>query len=324
VAWRRWLPSRAPPLWASIANGAALAVAGALVRLALQGPLGSSLPFITFFPMVALAASLGGAPSGVSCLVVASITTVFFQGRLDALALALFWLAGGTVVIVASALVDTVRSLRESQAALAETHRRLETLVGELAHRNRNALSVMMSIVSQSAARANSAAEAAQIINARIQALVRAQDVLIKADSAMAALRSIVEGALEPFDLSRFDLDDGGAFMLDGDVAVGLGLLFHELATNALKYGALSAPEGRIAVRWRPAGELAILTWQEAGGPAVSAPERRGFGSRLLDTALMAQGGKVVRRFEPDGLVCDFQIPSGRPATTARPGQGSH
>lgn len=320
MAWRSWLPNEAPRPWRAALAGAGLGVVATLARLALAGPLGATLPFITYFPALILAAAMGGLAGGVACLLV-SLTAVVvlvtpLQGDSGVASVAWtyvsFVIAGGLVIAVAAALSDSVRQLRRSQDRLAETERRLQTLVGELVHRNRNALFVIMSIVSQSARGAQTPAEAEQMINARLQALVRAQEVILAADGARADLTRLLELALEPFDLSRFDIAPGNDVQLDSDVALSVGLLLHELATNAVKHGALSSRRGRVGLGWSD-GDAGFtrLSWTETGGPPVTAPTRAGFGSRLFSVALTPRGGGVERRFEPGGLICVLTLPVG-------------
>lgn len=318
MAWRVLLPDKALGRWRAVALGAALAGAATALRFVLQGPLGRELPFITFFPALIFASALGGFAGGLACLLGASLGALFLLTPLEAAAtwtLGSFWIAGALVILVAAALSDSVRELRVSRARLAETQAQLQTLVGELAHRNRNALFVIMSIVSQSARTANSAAEAERLINARLEALLRAQDLILQADGAAVSLLPLLQRALEPFDLARIDIAPAPEIQVESDVAVGLGLLFHELATNALKYGALSEASGRIVINWTLEDGAARFFWREVGGPPVAAPSRAGFGSRLLEVALVPQGGKAERRFDADGLVCELRIPG--PSTNA-------
>jgi two-component sensor histidine kinase len=293
--------------------GVTLAGAATAVRLALQPSLGRDLPFIVYFPALILASTLGGFTGGLTCLAGATLAASFLLMPRDmspAWALGSFWIAGGLVTVVASGLADSVRALRLSRASQAESQAQLRTLVGELAHRNRNALFVIKSIVTQSAQAARSAADAERIINARLDALLGAQELIVQADGASASLRPLLQKALEPFDLERIAIAPGPEVQVEADVAVGLGLLFHELATNALKYGALSEREGRILIAWSLDTGFAQLEWREVGGPPVQAPNKRGFGSRLLDAAMTAQGGKAERRFELDGVTCLLRIPS--------------
>jgi two-component sensor histidine kinase len=305
-------------LWQSVLFGAALAAAAVAVRMGLSGPLGRDLPFITFFPALIVASALGGFAGGLACLVVATAAALMLLIPPSASAgwiVGVFWIAGSLVIAVSAALSDSVRDLRQNRARLTDAQARLQTVVGELAHRNRNALFVIMAIVSQSARGVQSAAEAERVINARLEALLRGQEVVLSGDGGVARLRPLLEKALEPFELDRFAIAAGPDVALETDVAIGLGLLFHELATNALKYGALSVPEGGIRIDWRLEDGHARFTWREAGGPAVSPPARDGFGSRLVATALVPQGGRAERRFEADGLVCELLIPA--PAAAA-------
>lgn len=320
MAWRAWLPDKAPPAWQSALLGVTLAAAATALRFALGAALGRDLPFITYFPVLILAAALGGAVGGVSCLVVALAAVAILllpREASAAWALGSFLVSGALIVLVAAALADSVRELRRSRAKFAEAQSQLQTVVGELAHRSRNALFVIMSIVSQTARDAPSAAAAGETINARLSAMMRAQEVVVQADGGSAALHSLLERALEPFGPDRFQVAPSPDVEITADVAVGLGLLFYELATNALKYGALSAPEGRVRISWRPDEGLTRLTWREVGGPHAAEPNRKGFGSRLLDVALVPQGGRAERRFEPEGVVCELFIPDLRDAPRA-------
>ncbi|QUD90168.1 sensor histidine kinase [Phenylobacterium montanum] len=286
--------------------------AGLVLRLVLSQAAGEPYRFYPFFPVLILATASGGAVSGVTCLAIASLTAVLLpppSGVGPVWAFVGFWTTGGLAIATAQGLADSVRLLKISQRRQNEAQARLETVVRELAHRNRNALFVIMAIVSQSARAASSAAEAERVINGRLRALLRAQEALLATDDAVADLGSVIGLVLEPFDLARFRIEGASKFPLDGDLATGLGLLFHELATNAVKYGALSAPGGAVILNWRLADESAHVTWREIGGPRVEPPSRHGFGAKLAEVALVPQGGKVERRFEADGLVCEIQIP---------------
>lgn len=312
MAWRDWLPNKIQRPWQSAILGVALAGAATAARLAIHGPLGQALPFITFFPALIIAAVLGGLIGGLSCLAVATIAAIALlltPEMSGAWALGSFWVAGALVIAVAAALADGVRELRLSRAELTEAQNQLRTLVGELSHRNRNALQVMMFIVRQSARDAPSAAAAEEVINARLGALLRAQETIVRSDSGSASLGPLLKEALEPFGAESFAIAPSPEVGVRSDVAVALGLLFHELATNALKHGALSSPNGRVYIEWTLVADMAGLIWREVGGPGMAEASKRGFGARLFDAALVPQGGKVERRFEPDGLVCELHIP---------------
>lgn len=312
VAWRAWLPERALSPWESLLVGCGFGATGLGLRLTLSAVLGEPYRFNPFFPFLFLATAVGGLWSGVTCLAIASLAAIVLPtpaGQPTIWGFAGFWTTGGLAITAAAMLADSVRQLRLSQRHQTEVQTRLETIARELAHRNRNALFVIMSIVSQSARAAGSVAEAEQIINGRLRALLRAQDALIATEAGAADLGAVIGLVLEPFDLARFQIEGTSPFPLDSDLATGLGLLFHELATNAAKYGALSAPSGLVEVQWRLVGDRAHVIWREVGGPRVEAPKRQGFGTKLAEVALVPQGGKVERRFEADGLVCELQVP---------------
>lgn len=96
-----------------------------------------------------------------------------------------------------------------------------------------------------------------------------------------------------------------------------LALVFQELATNAAKYGALSAPTGRLTVSWQLGGEHITVDWVETGGPAVTAPSRRSFGSNLIERSLQGFGGSATIEFAPTGVVCRMKFPKPKPPVAA-------
>jgi two-component sensor histidine kinase len=313
LKWPSWAPSKALPQWQSLLLGLGLGVVGGAASMVLPPQMGRDGLFVTVVAFVALAAALGGVTGGAASLVVATIVAVTFRddaGPAFFWPLAAFWVTGAFVIGLLSARGNTIRDLRSNETRLVSAKAQLQTIAGELAHRNRNSLFVIMSIVSQSAQNAPSASEAARIINGRLEALLRAQDLLARSESGAIGLKALLDEALRPFGPERFDIAASGEVFMATDIGIGLGLLFHELATNAVKHGALSSPAGRVFIEWRTSDETAYLTWRETGGPPVSPPAGRGFGSRLFEVALVPQGGKAERRFEATGLVCELTIPA--------------
>jgi two-component sensor histidine kinase len=138
-------------------------------------------------------------------------------------------------------------------------------------------------------------------------------------------LQEIVTEAVAPFgssDRSRFVMQ-GAPVRLTPSVALSLAMTLHELSTNAVKYGALSALDGKVAIIWGvgegPEGSRLRLTWRESGGPAVSTPLRKGFGSRLIERSLTREhGGEVQVSYPASGLVCEIAITL--PKEVAAPG----
>lgn len=192
----------------------------------------------------------------------------------------------------------------------AELHQQL--MVHELNHRVKNTLATVQAIAAQSLRHDADPEAAKRSFTARLIALSRAHDLLTEERWEGAELREVVGAAVEPFNgEGRFDLD-GPAVRLNPKAALSLALALHELGTNAAKYGALSQAAGRVAVRWSLEGEAGRwrLQWRESGGPVVRTPERRGFGSRLIERGLAAElRGEVKIAYEPGGVVCTISAP---------------
>ena len=191
----------------------------------------------------------------------------------------------------------------------AEERRRLQ--MRELAHRSKNAMTILMAMVKQAARGAKTVEALTDLILSRLGAMARSQNLATASEGAPVRLTQLLAQVLEPFDLSRFDIDPKlESTTIVGDNVVLLALLLHELATNAVKYGALSNADGRVGFSLRVRGEgWVAVQWREHGGPSVKPPARRGFGSRLLATALRGQGGAVTPAFMADGFIADIQLP---------------
>lgn len=206
-----------------------------------------------------------------------------------------------------------------TERALAQERQRL--LINELNHRVKNTLATVQSIASQSLRTARTTGEASAAFEARLMALSRAHNVLTRENWAGANLREIVEGAAQPYEgpSGRFRIS-GENIRLPPQTALALAMALQELATNAVKYGALSSPTGCVEVRWSVTlgGRRALsLRWAEHGGPEVRPPERRGFGSRLIERSLAADlDGQVRLLFDPAGVVCtvEARLPDDTPA----------
>ena len=203
-------------------------------------------------------------------------------------------------------------SLDITDRKAAEERRSL--LMGELAHRAKNGIAILMAIVSQTARGQETVEGFLELIMARLQAMADSQDLVTEAGGRPVPLADVLGRALKPFGLARVDLDPAmSEVTLRGDMAIGMGLLIHEMATNAVKYGALSAVGGRIGVSLDDAPEgRAAFSWRETGGPPVSPPEKPGFGTRLLQLVLRPQGGEVSFAFEPDGFRARVEFPTVR------------
>lgn len=212
-------------------------------------------------------------------------------------------------------LVGASRDVTESR----EQEARRQLLVNELNHRVKNNLAIVQSIAVQTLRHQLDPRAFADAFTGRISALAAAHDLLTRSDWRGARIRELAALALEPFGrddaqfrISGADLEVGAA------TSLSLGLVLHELATNATKYGALSQGNGTVDLSWSENGAgCAEFTWTEHGGPPVSPPAHRGFGSRLLAMTVDQMGGSSSIAFDPAGVVCRLSFPTVRAAETA-------
>lgn len=205
-------------------------------------------------------------------------------------------------------MVGTSLDVTERRAA----DERRSLLMGELAHRAKNRFAVMMSIISQSARGMESVKDFEAVLMARIQAMATSQDLVTATGGRPVEVADVMSKALAPFDLQRFQLDPALAqARIQGQMPASMGLLLHELATNAVKYGALSNTGGKVLLTRAeaPDGRVAF-EWCEQGGPPVELPNRMGFGTRLLQQVLRSQGGLVTFEFESAGFHARVECPA--------------
>lgn len=196
-------------------------------------------------------------------------------------------------------------------------------LIDELNHRVKNTLSTVQSIVVQ-ALRAPSSPEAIRdSIESRIFALARSHDLLTSDHWKGAGLHELVDNALEPFGVAegraeRFVIS-GESLLIPPKATLTLAIAFHELATNAVKYGAFSNEAGSVLIDWSveptSSGRRLILRWREQDGPPVTPPSVKGFGSWVIERGLAHElGGSVSLDYRPDGVFCTIDIPLPRNA----------
>jgi two-component sensor histidine kinase len=189
----------------------------------------------------------------------------------------------------------------------AEEHQHL--IIGELEHRTRNLLFVVEAIISSTLKDTRTVAEARDILNGRLKALSQAYALLADGAWGSASLAKILS-AQSILDSERVTVE-GCDIALAPRAAQQFAMIVHELATNAVKYGALSVPDGRISisgktVRHNGDGSF-VFSWKESGGPRVTPPTRRGFGSIILREAAQ-QFGTVTMDYLPDGLSYEIQV----------------
>lgn len=187
----------------------------------------------------------------------------------------------------------------------------LRVLLDQFGHRMKTMLATVRSLAKESLHDTKDVTQAREDLEGRLLALLRAHETLTQERWEGASLKEVIERATSPHREARQKrfLLDGPDLNLPPKFALALSLGLHELCTNALKYGALSGPDGRIEVTWNTSpddtGQRLVLHWRELDGPTVRAPERRGFGTRLLEEGLAQElGGEVSLSFEPAGVSC--------------------
>ncbi|GAB6844313.1 two-component sensor histidine kinase [Methylorubrum rhodinum] len=261
--------------------------------------------------------------SGLAVALVGALLTWLLAGRLarplDAVCAQAERLGRGEPLAVLPATpVREIRDLGQALDAAARELRQRDSarrlLVDELNHRVKNTLATVQSFALQSFRGLDgAAAQRRDAFEGRLLSLSAAHNILTREHWAGAGLRPVIDEVLRPFEAggSRFTLS-GPDLRLPPRVALALGMVLHELCTNAAKHGALSRAQGRVALGWEvgPAENglrRLHLVWRETGGPPVATPSRRGFGSRLIERGLASElGGSARIGFPAEGVVCEI------------------
>lgn len=209
--------------------------------------------------------------------------------------------------------LEAVRQMHEiSEQALVER----DLMLGEMKHRIKNSIARILAIARQTASVSDSLPAFTTSFFARLQAMASAQDMLTRSHWMRANLGALLHKELQQVfgeDLALVRLS-GPEVELDERAAQAFGLIFHELATNALKHGRLTEPDGTLAVEWRldrDDGRTRLrLEWRETSDVEIVQPERTGFGTRLIQASIQGElGGRLERRFEAGGVVIVIDTP---------------
>jgi len=187
-----------------------------------------------------------------------------------------------------------------------------KVLSAELSHRVKNALTVVRALASQTAAHCKSIEDFQKVFEGRLSAFAKAHSQLIERAWEGGELKVIIDDALSlhAVETRQFEVIEGPRVVLKPKAALALNMVLHELATNAIKYGALSIAAGRVRISWtvRGGGDHKVhLFWKESGGPPVEAPKRKGFGSKLIEQSMAFDlAGKAHLQFDSSGLQCEL------------------
>jgi two-component sensor histidine kinase len=220
----------------------------------------------------------------------------------------LLWRSVIAFLIFAAFLTFNVLILRQS--------RREAILIGELEHRGRNMLSVVVALIDRARESTKSSEEFASSVRGRIRSMASTQTLLSKTRWRGVNLANVIRAELEPYKTTANVTLDGPEVLLTPNATHGVAMVLHELTTNAAKYGALSHQGGRVAVRWtvtdkHSAAAMLRILWNETGGPKVAPPARQGHGSKVIRDLLSYElDGSVDLVFEPDGVRCAITLPA--------------
>jgi two-component sensor histidine kinase len=265
-------------------------------------------PFVTFYPALVLSALfLGWRYSVLTLILCSAVARLLFMQDVRPLAsspegLAIF----GLFLFSCASLMAIGEAFRQMLAAAQAASARETLLNQELRHRLRNVLAVVNSLSTLSH-RHSDPEQAQNAFAERLAALDRATSLLGGDSVVSCALPELTEEALRPF-LNDYDIRlSGEAQAIDRDACVPAVLALHELATNAIKYGALGAANGWVELSWRePEGGMVSLRWSEHDGPQVKPPLRRGMGSRIL--SMHSPAAKFSVDFAAGGVRCDMEL----------------
>ena len=265
--------------------------------------------FTPYFPAVMLATMLGGYRIGILTALAAGalgVTVNFGDATADSARFALlliYWAVCGVTIWGVEHYRAIAAHQRDISRRLIEEEEYRKLLVDELQHRLKNKTSTLHAVLHQVLA------DQPQVWNAidkRIRALSATDDLIARVDGTGCDIRDLLKSELGPYGHVRFNLN-GEPLFLPARLAVSLALMFHELATNASKYGAFASARGFLQVSWTVSDDRLSITWDETEGPPVENVGAPGFGTKLLNSALRPFDGKTEIGFLKTGIHCIMQ-----------------
>ena len=296
----------------SLALSLGFAVACLLVATVARWGLAHVRPdvyFTPYFPAVFFAAAFGGLRIGIITALVGGVLGVVVNFS-DALAdrsrftlLTLYWGVSALTIWGVEHYRGMLAEQRRISKRLIEEEEYRKLLVDELQHLLKNKLSTAHAVLHQVL---HDQPQVWARIDPRLRSLAATDDLISRIDKGGCDIRDLLIAELGPYGHVRFTLN-GDRLFLPPKLAVTLSLMFHELATNAGKYGAFSAPRGLLQVSWTVSGDRLTVTWDETEGPSIDKISEPGFGTKLLKSALSAFDGKSEVSYLKTGLHCIMQ-----------------
>src|SRR5262249_51136605 len=229
----------------------------------------------------------------------------------------LLWRSMMTIVAIAALSMLTLLSGRQA--------RREAALMGELEHRVKNTLTVVATVIERAHDNTQSIDEFVDSLRGRIRSMASTQNLLNESHWRDVDLANLIRAESPPYTPSTNTIVEGPAVSLTQTASHAVAMVFHELSTNAAKYGALSEAGGRVSVRWtlvaeHTPGATLRIEWQETGGPEVVVPVRQGYGTSVIrDLLIYELGGRVDLVFLPGGVRCTIQLPATGKTMAASP-----
>jgi two-component sensor histidine kinase len=305
---RGWQGAAQPPLLFSLGFAAFCLLAATIARwgLSLIRP---DVFFTPYIPAIFFATAVAGLRIGALTTIAGGLLGVFVNfghSRADAARIALlliFWIVCGLTIWGIAHYRSVAAQQRMISKRLIQEEEYRKLVVAELQHRLKNKLSQIHAVLHQVLEREP------QIwtgIDRRLRALAATDDLIARVDGSGCDIRDLLLSELGPYGQVRFTLN-GEPLFLPAKLAVSFALIFHELATNAAKYGAFSAARGLLQVSWTRSDERLNVTWDETEGPMIENVGAAGFGTKLLKTALTPFDGKTEISFLKTGVHCTMQ-----------------
>jgi two-component sensor histidine kinase len=269
----------------------------------------SDVYFTPYIPAVFFATAVGGTRLGLPMAIASGVLGIALDfgeattGSARIALLVIFWVVCALTIWGVQHYRSTVARQREDAKRLGEAEEYRKLLVDELQHRLKNKLSTIHAVLHQLL---TNQPQVWASIDHRLRALSATDDLISRVDGAGCEIRDLLLSELGPYGHVRFTLD-GEPLYLPAKLAVSLALMFHELATNAGKYGAFSSARGLLQVSWARSDDRLNVTWDETGGPPVDQVGAPGFGTLLLRSALTPFDGKTEIAFLKTGVHCTMQ-----------------
>lgn len=306
--WRGWQGTAQPSLLFSVVFGAGCLALATLARFGLA-QIRPDVFFTPYLPAVFFATAVAGMRIGILTALASGLLGVFVNFS-DATPdparfalLAIYWVVSGLTIWGVNHYRSMVTQQREVSRRLIQEEGYRKLLVDELQHRLKNKMSSVHAVLHQVL---SDQPQAWSAIDHRLRALSATDDLIARVDGRGCDIRDLLLSELGPYGHVRFTLNGNPLFLPD-KLAVSLALVFHELATNAGKYGAFSSARGLLQVSWTVSDDRLVVTWDETEGPPVEAVGAAGFGTKLLRAALLAFDGKTEVSFLRSGVHCTMQ-----------------